>query len=197
MTFQSFPSLFINMWFQAHLQFVSYYSFSEVKFALLIFILFIYFLLWVISLHLVINVKKNVPAGMCCHFLSSMKIQSIWLWWYIERIHFSINSLICWMPWTEEADVTLVGQICILTWLLIFSFTYICLNSPEGIEALCSDVGVDHTDVRILMLAWYVVFCGHFTGPIIHSDLYPNVYYKCGFLHTLQEDESWKAGLFF
>ncbi|XP_057969198.1 uncharacterized protein LOC131158380 [Malania oleifera] len=25
---------------------------------------------------------------------------------------------------------------------------------PEGIEALCSDVGVDHTDVRILMLAW-------------------------------------------
>ncbi|CAL5327670.1 unnamed protein product [Camellia sinensis] len=27
-------------------------------------------------------------------------------------------------------------------------------NSPEGIEALCSDLGVDHTDVRILMLAW-------------------------------------------
>ncbi|KAI3906737.1 hypothetical protein MKW98_005090 [Papaver atlanticum] len=25
---------------------------------------------------------------------------------------------------------------------------------PEGIEALCSDLGVDHTDVRILMLAW-------------------------------------------
>lgn len=28
------------------------------------------------------------------------------------------------------------------------------LIDPEGIEALCSDVGVDHTDVRILMLAW-------------------------------------------
>ncbi|KAF8393074.1 hypothetical protein HHK36_021315 [Tetracentron sinense] len=25
---------------------------------------------------------------------------------------------------------------------------------PEGIEALCSDVEVEHTDVRILMLAW-------------------------------------------
>ncbi|XP_010265676.1 PREDICTED: DCN1-like protein 4 [Nelumbo nucifera] len=25
---------------------------------------------------------------------------------------------------------------------------------PEGIEALCSDIEVDHTDVRILMLAW-------------------------------------------
>lgn len=25
---------------------------------------------------------------------------------------------------------------------------------PEGIEALCSDLDVDHTDVRILMLAW-------------------------------------------
>lgn len=25
---------------------------------------------------------------------------------------------------------------------------------PEGIETLCSDVGVDHTDLRILMLAW-------------------------------------------
>ncbi|PPR96377.1 hypothetical protein GOBAR_AA24290 [Gossypium barbadense] len=28
------------------------------------------------------------------------------------------------------------------------------LNSPEGIESLCSDMEVDHTDVRILMLAW-------------------------------------------
>ncbi|XP_039031835.1 DCN1-like protein 4 isoform X2 [Hibiscus syriacus] len=25
---------------------------------------------------------------------------------------------------------------------------------PEGIEALCADLGVDYTDVRILMLAW-------------------------------------------
>ncbi|XP_038712886.1 DCN1-like protein 4 [Tripterygium wilfordii] len=25
---------------------------------------------------------------------------------------------------------------------------------PEGIEALCSDMEIDHTDVRILMLAW-------------------------------------------
>ncbi|XP_020673014.1 DCN1-like protein 4 [Dendrobium catenatum] len=28
------------------------------------------------------------------------------------------------------------------------------LIGPEGIEAFCSDVEVDHTDVRILMLAW-------------------------------------------
>ncbi|CAI0409870.1 unnamed protein product [Linum tenue] len=28
------------------------------------------------------------------------------------------------------------------------------LIDPEGIEALCSDLEVDHTDVRILMLAW-------------------------------------------
>lgn len=42
---------------------IFYYSFSEVKFALLI---FIYFLLWVISLHLVINVKKK----MCQYALS-------------------------------------------------------------------------------------------------------------------------------
>ncbi|GMY35692.1 DCN1-like protein 5 [Fagus crenata] len=28
------------------------------------------------------------------------------------------------------------------------------LIDPEGVEKLCSDVGVDHTDVRILMLAW-------------------------------------------
>ncbi|KAL2249537.1 UNVERIFIED_CONTAM: DCN1-like protein 4, partial [Sesamum indicum] len=30
----------------------------------------------------------------------------------------------------------------------------ILLHSPEGIEALCSDLEVDYTDVRILMLAW-------------------------------------------
>ncbi|KAK4267628.1 hypothetical protein QN277_024381 [Acacia crassicarpa] len=28
------------------------------------------------------------------------------------------------------------------------------LIDPEGIEALCADLEVDHTDVRILMLAW-------------------------------------------
>ncbi|KAJ1410057.1 Potentiating neddylation domain [Sesbania bispinosa] len=28
------------------------------------------------------------------------------------------------------------------------------LIDPEGIEALCADMEVDHTDVRILMLAW-------------------------------------------
>ncbi|KAL3528947.1 hypothetical protein ACH5RR_008269 [Cinchona calisaya] len=28
------------------------------------------------------------------------------------------------------------------------------LMDPEGIESLCSDLEVDHTDVRILMLAW-------------------------------------------
>ncbi|KAF5739040.1 hypothetical protein HS088_TW12G00238 [Tripterygium wilfordii] len=28
------------------------------------------------------------------------------------------------------------------------------LIDPEGIEALCSDMEIDHTDVRILMLAW-------------------------------------------
>lgn len=26
--------------------------------------------------------------------------------------------------------------------------------SPEGIETLCADMEVDHTDVRVLMLAW-------------------------------------------
>ncbi|PPR98087.1 hypothetical protein GOBAR_AA22575 [Gossypium barbadense] len=41
------------------------------------------------------------------------------------------------------------------------SFLRLCLfvlsddkRTPEGIETLCSDMEVDHTDVRILMLAW-------------------------------------------
>ena len=36
----------------------------------------------------------------------------------------------------------------------IFLKLYNLYYSPEGIEALCSDMEVDHTDVRILMLAW-------------------------------------------
>lgn len=32
-------------------------------------------------------------------------------------------------------------------------FASIC-NRPEGIEALCSDLEVDTSDLRILMLAW-------------------------------------------
>uniref|UniRef100_A0A7N2LPI8 Uncharacterized protein n=1 Tax=Quercus lobata TaxID=97700 RepID=A0A7N2LPI8_QUELO len=42
---------------------------------------------------------------------------------------------------------------------------------PEGIEALCSDMEVDHTDVRILMLAWF--------HPFVKTDDY-----------TYQENES-------
>jgi len=34
--------------------------------------------------------------------------------------------------------------------LHFYNFDY----SPEGIETLCADMEVDHTDVRILMLAW-------------------------------------------
>lgn len=37
-------------------------------------------------------------------------------------------------------------------------FSPLCPNSPEGIEALCSDMSVEHTDVRILMFAWYVIY---------------------------------------
>lgn len=35
-------------------------------------------------------------------------------------------------------------------------FFFNILDSPEGIETLCSDMEVDHTDARILMLAWLV-----------------------------------------
>jgi len=38
--------------------------------------------------------------------------------------------------------------------ILIVFFSY--WNSPEGIETLCSHLEVPHTDVRILMLAWYM-----------------------------------------
>lgn len=35
-------------------------------------------------------------------------------------------------------------------------YFFVWLVSPEGIEALCKDVNVDHTDIRMLILAWYV-----------------------------------------
>ncbi|KAL5698838.1 hypothetical protein ACHQM5_029820 [Ranunculus cassubicifolius] len=35
-----------------------------------------------------------------------------------------------------------------------YTNNYVYWNRPEGIETLCSDAGVDYTDVRILMLAW-------------------------------------------
>ncbi|KAJ8753211.1 hypothetical protein K2173_017806 [Erythroxylum novogranatense] len=39
---------------------------------------------------------------------------------------------------------------------LFYSYANSCLGiiDPEGIEALCSDMQVEHTDIRILMLAW-------------------------------------------
>jgi hypothetical protein len=31
------------------------------------------------------------------------------------------------------------------------------LCRPDGIEALCDDLGVSPTDIRVLLLAWYVL----------------------------------------
>ncbi|THG07983.1 hypothetical protein TEA_020054 [Camellia sinensis var. sinensis] len=42
-----------------------------------------------------------------------------------------------------------------LWYVIWYVVWYFCIRTrPEGIEALCSDLEVDHTDVRILMLAW-------------------------------------------
>lgn len=38
--------------------------------------------------------------------------------------------------------------------ILNLILSYDLLHSPEGIEALCSDLKVDCTDFRILVLAW-------------------------------------------
>lgn len=41
-------------------------------------------------------------------------------------------------------------------WHAFMTYKYLLafMSSPEGIERLCSDMEVDHTDVRVLMLAW-------------------------------------------
>lgn len=57
-----------------------------------------------------------------------------------------------------------IKWIC-LTYIGLFVLSYggvlifLVCNSPEGVEKLCSDLNVEHTDVRVLMLAWYVIGC--------------------------------------
>lgn len=53
---------------------------------------------------------------------------------------------------TDASSSSTSGFVVVANAILIF-LLFSC-NSPEGIETLCSDVGVDHTDLRILMLAW-------------------------------------------
>lgn len=53
----------------------------------------------------------------------------------------------------------------------------------------------------ILMLgSWCLLgmlfFFGHFTGPFVHSDLYPNVYYKCACVHFNRKMKAEKQGYF-
>ncbi|XP_075509876.1 uncharacterized protein LOC142546188 isoform X1 [Primulina tabacum] len=43
---------------------------------------------------------------------------------------------------------------CINTLFVKYSNKFSGLIDPEGIEKLCSDLKVDHTDVRVLMFAW-------------------------------------------
>jgi hypothetical protein len=70
--------------------------------------------------------------------------------------------------------------------------------SPDGIEALCKDVKVDHTDVRILILAWYISHCTFFLFFILfyHLFLIHNLMFIIYFF-IYQENESRKAGLFY
>jgi len=41
-----------------------------------------------------------------------------------------------------------------VTRLDAISILFVWLVSPDGIVAFCKDVHVDHTDVRMLILAW-------------------------------------------
>jgi len=53
---------------------------------------------------------------------------------------------------------------------------FVWLVSPDGIEALCKDVNVDHTDVRMLILAWYI------SDWILYYLFYFTVYLQLVFL---------------
>lgn len=60
-----------------------------------------------------------------------------------------------------------------------------CLFSPEGIEALCSDLGVEHTDVRMLMLAWCVICCWNFfLCAVVLTSVYIVSLYRTYSLHN-------------
>jgi hypothetical protein len=68
-------------------------------------------------------------------------------------------------------------------------------NSPEGIETLCSHLEIPHTDVRILMLAWYVVSSLNFCGNLIFCPFYriPN---KCYLWSCIRKMGCEKQGYF-
>ncbi|RWR91097.1 DCN1-like protein 4 isoform X1 [Cinnamomum micranthum f. kanehirae] len=55
--------------------------------------------------------------------------------------------------WTATAAAAGAWCCCWTAMVMVVVSARGC-SSPEGIEQLCSDVEVDHTDVRILMLAW-------------------------------------------
>ncbi|CAN0899718.1 DCN1-like protein 4 [Linum grandiflorum] len=63
------------------------------------------------------------------------------------------------------------------------------LIDPEGIETLCSDLEVDHTDVRILMLAWKMKAekQGYFTLVKRPSNFVD--FYSYGFRYCLMEEK--------
>lgn len=61
--------------------------------------------------------------------------------------------------------------------LLYSSFFFIIWHSPEGIMALCSDLGVAHTDLKILMFAWWVLLPIWFSifSPVMHMVVFANI----------------------
>lgn len=76
-------------------------------------------------------------------------------------------------------------DICLLGSNLVFF-----INRPEGIESLCLEMGVPHTDVRILMLAWQV----NHICMVYWVDILITWYWSV--FSCLQENASRKAGIF-
>ncbi|PWA56557.1 Defective-in-cullin neddylation protein [Artemisia annua] len=70
--------------------------------------------------------------------------------WFIDMFDIFLSLLCCFpAPKKVTKEVEKIDN-----FFASYANTETGLIDPEGVEKLCSDLKVEHTDVRILMLAW-------------------------------------------
>lgn len=117
-------------------------------------------LLLCLTLH-ISNTKQNSPTNHRIFLAKREKKRSIVSYLGIESLSFDMIIIVETPPYLifSWENINILNLCTLFVWQkwctrITYKLLLTFLNSPEGIERLCSDVEVDHTDVRILMLAW-------------------------------------------
>lgn len=98
--------------------------------------------------------NKNKNKGRVPLFYCNLDMSNWCICYYVSVTEAEYVLKSRWFVWFKVCQIFFLWSKLRKDFYVISDIIIYYLNSPEGIESLCSDIEVSHTDVRILMLAW-------------------------------------------